>query len=125
MSSTPITSNLREYVDWLYEHKQMVGIDHGVLLEIADRIESEHKRRMDDCRREVRREAIRYVRGVLTDLDRGVRRVRKGDKTEVVRCNECIFAHPRAGGTCQCDITQLVNRGDHYCAYGERREADE
>ena len=121
----PITANLREYVDWLYENKQMVGIDHGVLIEIADRIEAEHKRRMDDCRREVRRETIRYMRGVLTDLDRGVRRVRKGDKVEVVRCRDCSYCQRHVDGSHVCELTHLAHRADYYCYFGARWEVDE
>ena len=120
------TDDLREYVDWLYEHRQMAGLDHGVLLDIADRIDAEHARRMDDCRREVRREVIRYVRGVLTDLDRGVRRVRKGDKTEVVRCRDCesaVESHYHDGLVC-CMHGIHVD-GSHFCSDGERREVEE
>lgn len=126
MSSTPITADLREYVDVLYEHGRLAGFDHGVLLDIADRIDAEHGRRMDDCRREVRRETIRYMRGVLTDLDRGVRRVRKCDKTEVVRCKDCVHSRPaEEDAVYYCDLEAFgLMGGTAYCSLGERREVD-
>lgn len=141
MSSTPITAELREFADEIDERagygvvmpnptSKHSGAPYGPsseteeLYAIADRIDAEHERRMDDCRREVRREVIRYMRGVLTDLDRGVRRVRKGDKVEVVRCRDCLFAHPRVDGLMQCDITRLVNHENFFCANGARREMD-
>lgn len=43
-----ITEDLREHVDFLYEHGRIVGLDHGMLLDIADRIDAEHERCMDD-----------------------------------------------------------------------------
>lgn len=45
--------------------------------------------------------------------------------TDVVRCSECIFAHPRVDGLMQCDITKLVNHENFFCANGARREVDE
>lgn len=120
--STPITAELREHA---YDH---IRLD---LLPIADRIDAEHRRRMEDCRRNTRREVIRYMRGVLTDLDRGVRRVRKGDKAEVVRCADCRWAHevePVDGWKRVCRVRPIMPhyvRGDGYCDQGERREVDE
>ena len=129
MSSAAITAELREFADEIYE-RAGYGAPYGPsseneeLCAIADRIDAEHKRRMDDCRREVRREVIRYMRGVLTDLDRGVRRVRKCDKVEVVRCRDCAYCQRHVDGSHVCELTHLAYRDDYYCYFGARREVD-
>lgn len=127
----PITKELREYVE-----ENRMGNGMGVetmwgnsvpydLLQIADCIDAEHERRMADCRRETKRDVVRYVRGVLTDYDRGVRRVRKGDKAEVVRCRDCKHAaeHSIWANTTICDLfTGHEVTADDYCSRGDRRE---
>ena len=104
MSSTPITAELREYVvavrayhltDTHGKKREYVDTTTRELLKIAYHIDAEYERRMDDCRR------------------------------EVVRCSECIFAHPRVDGLMQCDITRFVNHENFYCANGARREVSE
>jgi hypothetical protein len=115
----PITAELREIVP-------LMPCGGNEMTAIADRIDAEHKRRMDDCRRNVRREAVRYMRGVLTDLDRGVRRVRKGDKTEVVRCKDCVHAYFVGGNDNFCGVFDIKGIGaDDFCSNGERREVEE
>ena len=94
---------------------------------IADRIDEEHKRRMDDCRRETRRALVRYLRGVLTDYDKGIKRVRKGDKAEVVRCEDCQYAremYDRYVCLVRPNIAHFVD-ADDYCSRGVRKEEDE
>ena len=125
----PITGELREYI----ENNRMsngMGVEtmwgNSVpydLLQIADRIDAEHERRMGDCRRETRHDVVRYLRGVLTDYDRNVKRVRKGDKAEVVWCRDCrwmgyIGKHP----ICTRGITRELVTADDYCSRGKRKE---
>jgi len=127
MSSTPITAGLREVAAKTEGANGRCGkLYRGDLDRIADRIDAEHERRMDDCRREVRREVIRYMRGVLTDLDRGVRRVRKGDKAEVVRCRDCVHAYFVGGNNNSCGVFGITGIGaDDFCSNGERKEVSE
>ena len=116
--SSKISSELRELVP-------MMPCGGDEMTAVADRIDAEHRRRMDDCRREVRREVIRYMRGVLTDLDRGVRRVRKGDKAEVVRCRDCENGMS-IDGHILCMMLGVPSMGaDDYCSHGERRKEDD
>jgi hypothetical protein len=128
----PITKELREIADEICE-RAGYGAPYGPssekeeLCAIADRIDAEHRRRMGDCRREVRREVIHYMRGVLTDLERGVRRVRKCDKVEVVRCKDCVHSRPaEQEAVYYCDLEAFGLMGETaYCSLGERREVDE
>ena len=127
MSSAAITAELREYAQQaVMRDDYMAGLSYD-LDRVADHIDAEHERRMDDCRREVRREVIRYMRGVLTDLDRGVRRVRKGDKAEVVRCRDCVHSRPaEEDAIYYCDKgTFGLMGGTAYCSLGKRREVSE
>lgn len=59
-----ITGELRMYADTfagpLEEERERP-------LAIADRIDVEHKRRMDQCRTDTKRAALRYLRGVMED----------------------------------------------------------
>ena len=123
----PITKNLREYVDVLYEHGTIPALDHGVFGTIADRIDAEYRRRLDTCRENTKRAVIRYLRGVLTDYDRGVKRVRKGDATEVVRCHDCELAIDGDAGNSYICVGFASRRvdGDDYCSYGERKEDED
>jgi hypothetical protein len=117
--SEPITKELRDALDRMWPNPE--------LLEIADRIDAEHKRRMDDCRRNTNRALVRYLRGVLTDYDKGIKRVRKGDATEVVRCKDCQWAR-RMDDRFVCTVRPLMAHlvdSDEYCSRGVRKEVDE
>lgn len=110
----PITKELREHAA---DHVRVE------LLEIADRIDAEYKRRLETCRENTKRGVIRYLRGVLTDYDRNVKRVRKGDKVEVVRCRDCRWAKPlgkRYVCTFRSQLTHLVD-GNDFCSNGKRK----
>jgi hypothetical protein len=73
----PITKELREYAQQaVMRDDYMAGLTYD-LDRIADRIDAEHERRMADSRREMRRAVIHYLRGVLNDYEKGVKRVRK------------------------------------------------
>ena len=136
----PITKELRE---WASKHfgktlddgntliNGLEMLEMNELLEIADRIDAEHRRRMDDCRRETRRALVRYLRGVLTDYDKGIKRVRKGDKAEVVRCEDCQYAW-RTDDRFVCTLRRTLRPlgahlvdADDYCSRGVRKEDDE
>ena len=73
----PITKGLRDYADLIYERGAITALDHGILLGYATAIDNEHKRRMADSRRNMRRAVVRYLRGVLNDYDHGIKRARK------------------------------------------------
>ena len=47
------------------------------LLDLADAIDADHESRMEQCRRETRRAMARYIRAVVSDYERGIKRVRK------------------------------------------------
>ena len=85
MSSKPITSELREYVrlvrayhlnDIHGKKREYVEATTTDMLELADRIDQEHERRMADSRREMRRAAVRYMRSVFDDYYHGIKRKR-------------------------------------------------
>ena len=86
MRNEPITKELREYVRLVRAYhltdnhgkkREYVEATTTDMLELADRIDQEHERRMADSRREMRRAAVRYMRSVLTDYKKSVKRVRK------------------------------------------------
>lgn len=123
-----ITKELREYALDVANHD--AGIAYAFKC-VADRIDAEYRRRMDDCRRETRRALVRYLRGVLTDYDKGIKRVRKGDVTEVVRCKDCQYAW-RTDDRFVCTLCRTLRPlgahlvdADDYCSRGVRKEADE
>ncbi len=123
-----ITKELREVAAKTEGANRRCGkLYRGDLDHIADRIDAEHERRMDDCRRETRRALVRYLRGVLTDYDKGIKRVRKGDKAEVVHCEDCMYAREtfnRYACLVRPTIAHLVD-ADDYCSRGVRKEEDE
>ena len=125
--SEPITKGLREYVNTLYGRGAIAPFDHGALTDYANAIDAEHKRRMDDCRHNTKRALVRYLRGVLTDYDRNVKRVRKGDAVEVIRCRDCMWSRP-LDGRIYCSYRpyeQHFVEYDGYCSRGVRAEVDE
>ena len=132
--SEPITKELRELplyssvkaatTDTIDLKEPLVYVTMADLDAIADRIDAEHKTRMSQSRRESRLAAIRYLRGVLLDYEKGVKRVRKEDKAEVVCCKDCQFARrmdDRFVCTVRPTMAHLVD-ADEYCSRGERRE---
>lgn len=125
--SEPITKGLREYVDTLYGRGAIAPFDHGALTDYANAIDVAHKSRLDDCRHNTKRALVRYLRGVLTDYDRGIKRVRKDDKAEVVRCKDCQWARrmdDRFVCTVRPTLAHLVD-ADEYCSRGVRAEVDD
>ena len=76
MSRKPIADDLREYTDFLYERGIIPAIDHDVLTDIADKIDSEHARRMYQQSYDIRKAACRYFTSVVEDYKRGIKRSR-------------------------------------------------
>ena len=72
----PIADNLREYADWLYERGIIPAIDYGILANIADKIDAEHRRRMYQQSHDIRKAACRYFASVMEDYKRGRKRRR-------------------------------------------------
>lgn len=133
----PITKELRELplyssvkaatTDTIDLKEPLVYVTMADLDAIADRIDAEHKRRMEQSRYEMRRATIRYLRGVLTDYEKCVKRVRKGDATEVVRCRDCRWARPQ-GDRYVCSYRPMMAHlvdGNDFCSDGVRREVDD
>lgn len=133
----PITKELRELplyssvkaatTDTIDLKEPLVYVTMADLDAIADRIDAEHEQRMEQSRYETRRATMRYLRGVLTDYDRGVKRVRKGDTAMVVRCRDCRWARPQ-GDRYVCayrSLTAHLVKPDGYCSDGVRKEVDE
>lgn len=126
-----ITDDLREFVDKYLLHnttadmEQWLGMVGRDIIRLADDIDAKHKTRMEDCRREVRRATVRYIRGVLTDYGRGVKRVRKGspeDGNEIVWCSECEHMVFTTAGTI-CELMPAPYNYvdlDSYCSRGAR-----
>jgi hypothetical protein len=74
MSRPPISDDLREYADFLHERGIIPAIDHDVLINIADEIDAEHRRRMYQQSHDVRKAACRHFASVVEDYKRGKKR---------------------------------------------------
>lgn len=63
----------------------------------------------------------------MEDYDKGVKRVRKGDAVEVVRCHDCVHGMPcDRAGQLVCSVRMFSKHyvsADGYCSDGMRREA--
>ena len=69
-----LTEPLRE---WLESHDRICAhnpLMKGQLTEVASLIEREHKRRMEQSRRETKRAFARYLRAVIEDYTKGIKR---------------------------------------------------
>lgn len=102
----PITQELRDAIDMMYDGK-LLPFTKSALLSVADRIDREHRLRMDGCRRETRR-------------------AKKGDAIEVVRCGECRWALPEQSehdyrAEYYCGMWRADVGADGYCMRGRRR----
>ena len=72
-----VTDALRGYVDGMREAEILSDMDYDYLTSIADEIDREHGRRMEDCRRETRRSTCSYISRVVADYKRGKKWQRK------------------------------------------------
>lgn len=117
-----ITEELRTFIGAYVDEGLRVSA-HG----IADRIDAEHERRMERSRYEARRAVLNYLGGVLVDYKKGVKRVRKCDKEEVVRCRDCFWSYVDKG-TYVCNFNPAAAHyvgPDAFCSYGKRIEEDD
>lgn len=76
MSRPPIADYLREYADFLYERGVIPAIDHGILTDIADKIDAEHRRRMYQQSRDIQKASCKYLASVIDDYKHGRKRKR-------------------------------------------------
>ena len=72
-----VADPLRKLVRDMVEFDGIGRIEEIALLEVADEIDREHERRMEDCRRSTRRVTCNYISRVVTDYKRGEKWIRK------------------------------------------------
>ena len=55
------------------------------------------------------------------------KKAKPADVVEVVRCKDCRMSKEDAmiDGWYYCDHNELTHNPEHFCSYGERREANE
>lgn len=102
-----IADPLREYIksrDW--SNRETDG-ELSELVVMADGIDRDHEWRMEQCRRETKRAFARYIRSVINDYMRGVKR------TVPRRAQAWPVGSGRYYCT-QCDEPIIV--GQRYCA---------
>ena len=75
--SDNVADPLRLYADNMYANNLIDGPQLNAMFEIADEIDAEHERRMEDCRRETRRATCNYISRVVADYKRGRKWKRK------------------------------------------------
>lgn len=70
---------------WIESHERICAhnpLMEGQLTEVANQIEHEHRRRMEQSRRETKRAFARYLRAVIEDYTKGIKRKRP-DRVQV------------------------------------------
>lgn len=85
MSDNVATRRRQSVADPLREFAQSTEVVPGMslrrcrdyLLKVADEIDAEHERRMEDCRRNTRRVTCNYFSRVVADYKRGEKWIRK------------------------------------------------
>ena len=77
MSRPPIANNLRGYTYFLYERGIIPKTDYYILTGIADDIDAEHRRRMHQQSRDIRKATCRYFASVVEEYRRGRKRKRQ------------------------------------------------
>ena len=65
---------LREYAAWLYDRRAIDEEESMTLHGIADQIDREHERRMEQQSYDLRKAFCRYIGGVVDDYKRGHKR---------------------------------------------------
>lgn len=121
--SDRITDKLRNF----YNSYDLDWYVRCTLDDIANGIDAAHEERMKRSRYETRRAVLRYLGGVLNDYKKGIKRVRKCDKDEVVRCRDCEYAIDDDADNryvCVGFASRTVD-GDGYCSHGERRKDED
>lgn len=71
-----VTDPLRLYADNMYANNLIDGPELNAMRRIADQIDREHERRMEQQSYELRRAFCRYMGGVIEDYKHGMKRKR-------------------------------------------------
>ena len=69
-----VADPLRGYVDGMHEAGVLSDMDYDILVDIADQIDSEHERRMEQCRHETKRAFAKYLRQITAEYERDHKR---------------------------------------------------
>jgi len=69
-----VADPLREYIAKTWDGSMYVNQVPMALMEIADQIDSEHERRMEQCRHETKRAFGKYLRQITGEYERGHKR---------------------------------------------------
>jgi len=73
----PLRKLTRDMVEFDGIGRSIGRIEEMALLEVADEIDREHERRMEDCRRNTRRVTCNYISRMVADYKRGKKWKRK------------------------------------------------
>lgn len=109
-----LTNELKEY-----------AISHSdpELMRIAMSIQECHRTRLEQCRYEARRAAIRYIGGVVSDYKRGIKRKRR--PTDGAICSECYFgSYKQEYGCYWCKRHFRGVGASDYCSEWEEGDHD-
>jgi len=71
-----VADPLRGYVDGMYEAGILSDMDYDILADIADQIDRDHERRMEQQSYNLRKAFCRYMGGVIDDYKHGMKRKR-------------------------------------------------
>ena len=69
-----ITDPLRLYADNMYANNLIDGPQLNAMRRIADQIDREHERRMEQCRHETKRAFAKYLRQITAEYERDHKR---------------------------------------------------
>ena len=69
-----VTDPLREYIAKTWDGSMYVNQVPMTLMEIADQIDREHERRMEQCRYETKRAFAKYLRQITAEYEIGRKR---------------------------------------------------
>ena len=72
-----VADPLRLYADNMYANNLIDGPQLNAMFEIADQIDREHERRMDQAREDSRKATCNYVSRIIADYKRGKKWKRK------------------------------------------------
>jgi len=72
-----VTDPLRLYADNMYANNLIDGPQLNAMRRIADQIDSEHERRMDQAREDSRKHTCNYMSRIIADYKRGRKWKRK------------------------------------------------
>ena len=88
----------------------------GAALKLADQIDREHKQRMEQCRRGVRKDFARYLRSCIADYERGNARRNRNHAHRVVTITTYSDGMELTHHTCSRCEASLVSEYDRYCS---------